>query len=62
MFSGGSLLGRFAGPGKPGQHIIIAGQETSGRYAIVQMNNGQGTPMNLMEVKAFGGELPQFLV
>ena len=25
MFSGGSLLGHFAGPGKNGQHIIITG-------------------------------------
>ena len=26
MFSGGTLLGRFAGPGINGQHIIISGQ------------------------------------
>ena len=26
MFSGGSLLGHFAGPGFDGQHIIISGQ------------------------------------
>ena len=26
MFSGGSLLGHFAGPGTKGQHIIISGQ------------------------------------
>ena len=26
MFSGGSLLGHFAGPGTDGQHIIISGQ------------------------------------
>ena len=25
MFSGGSLLGHFAGPGTDGQHIIITG-------------------------------------
>ena len=27
MFSGGSLLGHFAGPGTDGQHIIISGQK-----------------------------------
>ena len=26
MFSGGTLLGHFAGPGTNGQHIIISGQ------------------------------------
>ena len=26
MFSGGSILGHFAGPGTKGQHIIISGQ------------------------------------
>ena len=26
MFSGGTLLGRFAGPARNGQHIIISGQ------------------------------------
>lgn len=27
MFSGGNLLGRFAGPATNGQHIIISGQK-----------------------------------
>ena len=27
MFSGGTLLGHFAGPGTKGQHIIISGQK-----------------------------------
>ena len=27
MFSGGTLLGQFAGPGTDGQHIIISGQK-----------------------------------
>ena len=27
MFSGGTVLGRFAGPASNGQHIIISGQE-----------------------------------
>jgi hypothetical protein len=55
MFSGGTLLGQFAGPGTDGQRIIISGQETSGRYVIVQMNSP--TYLNLQEVKAFGRAL-----
>ena len=27
MFSGGTLLGHFAGPGTTGQHIIVSGQK-----------------------------------
>jgi len=57
MFSGGTLLGHFAGPGTNRQHIIISGQETTGRYVIVQMDNG-GHALNLQEVKAFGRALP----
>jgi len=53
MFSGGTLLGHFAGPGTSGQHIVVSGQKTSGRYVIVQMDNG-GDPLHLQEVKAFG--------
>jgi len=56
MFSGGTLLGHFAGPGRNGQHIIISGQETTGRYVIVQMDNGRHD-LNLHEVKAFGRSL-----
>ena len=26
-----------------------------GRFVVVQMNNGQGVPLDLKEVKAFGG-------
>ena len=33
--------------------INIPGQETSGRYVIVQMDNGEDQ-LNLQEVKAFG--------
>merc|ERR1712061_310560 len=58
MFSGGTLLGHFAGPGTDGQHIGISGQAASGRYVIVQMDNG-GLPMNLDEVKAFGSFTPR---
>ena len=31
----------------------VLGQVASGRYVIVQMDNG-GDPMNLEEIKAFG--------
>merc|ERR1711963_721911 len=55
-FSGGSLLGHFAGPASDGQHIIISGPTLSGRYVIVQMDNGMGAFLNLREVKAFGEE------
>ena len=36
----------------------VLGQAASGRYVIVQMDNG-GDPMNLDEVKAFGRFTPQ---
>ena len=36
----------------------VLGQAASGRYVIVQMDNG-GDPMNLEEVKAFGRFTPQ---
>ena len=69
MFSGGTLLGLYAGPATDGEHIVISGekhflqilclhinvegQEASGRFVIVQMDNGEN-PLNLEEVKAFG--------
>ena len=70
MFSGGTLLGHFAGPATNGQQIIISGEtqllniqsllinflgqrELSGRYVIVQMDNGENTALNLKEVRAF---------
>merc|ERR1712037_113414 len=50
-----TLFGHFAGPATNGQHIIISGQrEMVGRYVIVQMNNGENSPLNLKEVQAFG--------
>jgi len=58
MFSGGTLLGSFAGPGTDGKMIPISGQAASGRFVIVQMNNGNDVPLNLKEVKAFGGSGP----
>ena len=55
MFTGGDLLGTFAGPGTPGQQIEITsgpGWHTKlGRYIVVQMNNGDD-PLNLIEVTA----------
>ena len=60
MFTGGHLLGTFAGPGTPGEQIeISAGPGWSmkiGRYLIVQMDNGHNAPLNLNEVAAFGSE------
>ena len=32
----------------------FAGVELSGRYVIVQMDNGEGVHLNLREVRAFG--------
>ena len=65
MFTGGSLLGTFAGPGTSGQMILIesgANWPTKyGRYVIVQMDNGND-PLNLKEVTVFGkGELPKYI-
>ena len=34
--------------------INIPGQAMSGRFVIVQMDNGNDVPLNLEEVKAFG--------
>ena len=34
--------------------INIQGQALSGRYLIVQMDNGEGVSLNLREVMAFG--------
>ena len=34
--------------------IDISGQAKSGRYVIVQMDNGEGASLNLREVMAFG--------
>jgi len=54
MFSGGSPLGHFAGPATNGQRINITGQVVVGRYVIIQMDNGEGVPLNLKEVRAYG--------
>ena len=34
--------------------IFYLGEDCSGRYVIVQMDNGVGVPLNLKEVRAFG--------
>ena len=67
MFSGGTLLGNFAGTAAVGQHITISGKQSprkllknvpgqpkSGRFVIVQMDNGLDMPLNLKEVKSSG--------
>ena len=56
LFSGGTNLGRYAAHGIQGGLVNmnpIPGQAPSGRYVIIQMNNG-GEPLNLQEVQAFG--------
>ena len=64
MFTGGNLLGTFAGPGTSGQLIEIkSGPNWTthyGRYVIVQMDNDDD-PLNLKEVSVFGkGEISAF--
>ena len=60
VFSGGVEFDHFRGPATDGEQIVISGDKVpkgevaSGRYVIVQMNNGEGNPLNLQEVKAFG--------
>ena len=34
--------------------IFYPGEDSSGRYVIVQMDNGVDYPLNLREVKAYG--------
>ena len=57
MFTGGNLLGTFAGPGTSGEIIEIESGPNwptkYGRYVIVQMDNGN-EPLNLKEVTVFG--------
>ena len=61
MFTGGELLGTFAGPGGAGDQIEIESgpgwAEKYGRYVILQLNLAPGRgPINLKEVTAFGVE------
>ena len=52
MYTGGQLLGTFAGPGTNGQIVKVEGTARTGRYVLIQMNN-RGS-LNLHEVEAFG--------
>ena len=52
MFTGGELLGTFAGPGGLGQIISVDGPTRTGRFVLVQMNNTEF--LNLHEVEVFG--------
>ena len=59
MFTGGQLLGEFAGPGKDGEKIEIESEEgwegKVGQYLIVQMDKtDKPDSLNLKEVTAFG--------
>ena len=59
MFTGGQLLGEFAGPGKNKQKIEIESEEgwegKVGRYLIIQMDKtDKPDALNLKEVTAFG--------
>ena len=53
MYTGGQLLGTFAGPGTNGQIVKVEGTARTGRYVLIQMNNRDC--LNLHEVEAFGG-------
>ena len=55
MFTGGELLGTFAGPGTNAQVVDVEGQAT-GKFVLVQMDNHNY--LNLAEVKVFGEEAP----
>ena len=39
MYTGGQLLGTFAGPGTNGQIVKVEGTARTGRYVLIQMNN-----------------------
>ena len=59
MFTGGQLLGKFAGPGRNGQQVEIKSVDgwgrKVGRYLIVQMDKtDKPNSLNLKEVTAFG--------
>ena len=59
LFTGGTLLAKWAGPGKDHEKIEIKSDEgtegTIGRYLIIQMDKTMGRGwLNLKEVTAFG--------
>ena len=52
MYTGGELLGTFAGPGGNGEIIKVEGFALTGRYVLIQMDNKDC--LNLLEVEVFG--------
>ena len=52
MYTGGQLLGTFAGPGTKGQIVKVEGTARTGRYVLIQMNSRDC--LNLFEVEVFG--------
>ena len=55
MFTGGQLLGTFAGPGTSRQRIVVAGEtQLTGRYVVLQMDFRSGADhFSLHEVSAW---------
>ena len=62
MFTGGQLLGTFAGPGKTGEVVTLTSSSgIGGRFVIVQMDFSPGTDnLNLMEVTVWGKKQGMF--
>ena len=58
MFTGGTLLGSWAGPGTGGETITInppgRGVFATGKYVLLQC--ATGTYLNVMEIKVFAGK------
>ena len=52
MYTGGELLGTFAGPGGNGEIIKVEGSALTGKYVLIQMDNKDY--LHLHEVEAFG--------
>ena len=52
MFTGGTLLGSWAGPGVGGETFTITGS-AAGKYLLFQC--ATGTYLNVMEIKVFAG-------
>ena len=59
MFTGGTLLGSWAGPGTGGETITInppgRGVFATGKYVLLQC--ATGTFLNVMEIKVFAGKM-----
>ena len=52
MFTGGTLLGSWAGPGVGGETFTITGS-AAGKYVLFQC--ATGTYLNVMEIKVYAG-------